>query len=482
MLRQAIPNLQRFLLQCPVTDPELARRWRILRVFVFLGVGLGIPSSMADGQWTLRTTYSLVTIGILSVVYLIAQAGHIRTAAWAFVLSVSLPTALGIFQTVADPINNPYVSLYFFLIGIAGSGVLLSWRSVLGISLALTAYALILALWGIEYAGGPPLLGERNGVTFLISMSMAYLVVSLLAVYSSWAMDWAASELRVRSAAEAKAEEAQRAAEAASQAKSLFLANMSHELRTPLTTILGYAEMLHEEAVAERQTRLISDLGRIETAGKHLLAMINDVLDLAKIEAGKMDVFVETFLLSALLSEADLGSTVRPLMESNENRLEIHIGSGLMEMRTDLTKLRQVLINLLSNAAKFTKQGTVTLGAGRHPDKAGWIRFSVRDTGIGMSVEQLSTLFQPFEQGDSSTTKRYGGTGLGLALSRNLCRLLGGDIEAESVLGVGSCFTVSLPLLMPEPVQRESLLPPRDVNSSRSSEISVTLPLQKRVS
>ncbi|HEV8309219.1 MAG TPA: response regulator [Methylomirabilota bacterium] len=237
----------------------------------------------------------------------------------------------------------------------------------------------------------------------------------------------------------------------ASQAKSDFLANMSHELRTPLNAIIGYSEMLQEEAVEAGDPRSVPDLQKINAAGKHLLELINAVLDLSKIEAGKMDLYLETFGVPAVVR--DIAAVIQPLADKNGNRLEVQCDPAVGSMRADLTKLRQALFNLLSNACKFTDHGTVTLTVSRQTEPAGeWLTFSVRDTGIGLTAEQLGRLFQEFSQADASTTRKYGGTGLGLALSRRLCRLMGGDLTVESVPGAGSTFTIRLPARAAEPL------------------------------
>ncbi len=232
-------------------------------------------------------------------------------------------------------------------------------------------------------------------------------------------------------------------AEAANQAKSRFLANMSHELRTPLNAIIGYSELLAEDAVERGDEPQAEDLARIRQAGRHLLELINQVLDLAKVEAGKSEVTRERFALGELLS--GVAETVRPLAEANGNRLELSDGAG-GELESDLTKLRQILLNLLSNACKFTRDGTVSLSAERFVrDGAEWLRLRVADTGIGLEPDQLGRIFEPFSQADGSTTRRYGGTGLGLTISRRFAELLGGGISVESEPGRGATFTVELP-------------------------------------
>jgi signal transduction histidine kinase/DNA-binding response OmpR family regulator len=236
----------------------------------------------------------------------------------------------------------------------------------------------------------------------------------------------------------------------ATRAKSVFLANMSHELRTPLNAILGYSEMLQEEAEDLGQAEFIPDLQKIHAAGKHLLALINDILDLSKIEAGRMDLFLEAFAIAPMIR--DVVTTVKPLVEKNANTLAVHHARDLGAMRADLTKVRQVLFNLLSNACKFTTQGTITLEVVRDTVAgAAWLTCRVIDTGIGMTPEQMGRLFQAFSQADITTTRRYGGTGLGLAITQHFCHMMGGDITVESALGQGSTFTIRLPAEVIDP-------------------------------
>ncbi|MGE3540258.1 MAG: hybrid sensor histidine kinase/response regulator [Candidatus Tectimicrobiota bacterium] len=254
---------------------------------------------------------------------------------------------------------------------------------------------------------------------------------------------------------------AKEAAEAANVAKSAFLANMSHELRTPLNAIIGYCELLQEEAEDNACAAFVPDLLKIQTAGKHLLGLINDVLDLSKIEAGKMDLHLETCAVSSVLRE--VMTAILPLADKNGNRLELQGLERLGSMYTDVAKVRQILWNLLSNACKFTHQGRIVLAVSRQPwSDADGLVFRVIDTGIGMAPEQCERVFQAFVQADDSTTRQYGGTGLGLAISRHLCHMLGGDISVVSTPGQGTTFTVSLPATLAdsdqEPALAEALL------------------------
>jgi signal transduction histidine kinase/DNA-binding response OmpR family regulator len=286
---------------------------------------------------------------------------------------------------------------------------------------------------------------------------------------------------RARTAAEAALAELGRAqqelerardeAMEASRTKSSFLANMSHELRTPLNAIIGLTELLCDNATRFGTEKALEPLRRVLRAGRHLLGLINDILDLSKIEAGKMDLTLERVAIQPVVEEV-LG-TARPLAEQNKNALTLECApdcpEGIGSVHADNMRLRQVLLNLLSNACKFTKAGTVRLSVTR-AEEAGqpWVDFAVSDTGIGMTEEQLGRLFQEFAQADASTTRQFGGTGLGLAISRRLCRLMGGDVTVTSEPGKGSIFTMRLP------AQAAALMPPVAISVEISAETSAT--------
>ncbi|MDP4003416.1 response regulator [Methylobacterium sp. NEAU K] len=263
-----------------------------------------------------------------------------------------------------------------------------------------------------------------------------------------------------RKEAEEAVERARQAAEAANRAKSQFIANMSHELRTPLSAVIGYSEMLGEELEDIGQAALLPDLRKIEAAARHLLSLINDVLDISKIEAGRMTASAETFSVSDLLR--DVGDATGSLVEKKGNRFVIDAGEAegaeLGSMHQDQTKIRQCLVNLIGNAAKFTETGTITLTVRRHREaEADWLSFAVSDTGIGLTEEQIGRLFERFVQADDSTTRQFGGTGLGLAITRAFCRTMGGDITVASTQGEGATFTIRLPaMLKPEDEQPEA--------------------------
>ncbi|MGA6969438.1 MAG: GAF domain-containing protein, partial [Xanthobacteraceae bacterium] len=235
--------------------------------------------------------------------------------------------------------------------------------------------------------------------------------------------------------------------EMASQHKSQFLANMSHELRTPLNAIIGVTEMLREDARDLKREDEFEPLDRVLGAGRHLLALINDILDLSKIEAGRMELHLESFPLAPLIN--DVAKTIEPMATKNGNRIVVDCPPDLGTLHADQIRFRQALLNLASNANKFTENGTVTIAAQpQRPDGRDWMMIAVTDTGIGMTEEQIGRLFHEFSQADASTTRKYGGTGLGLAISKRFCQMMGGDITVKSMPGKGSTFTIRLPRIV----------------------------------
>tara|TARA_B100000900_G_scaffold276711_1_gene236591 strand:+ start:1718 stop:6598 length:4881 start_codon:yes stop_codon:yes gene_type:complete len=237
-------------------------------------------------------------------------------------------------------------------------------------------------------------------------------------------------------------QESQKAAETANEAKSTFLANMSHELRTPLNAIIGYSEMLIEDAEDENED-FIPDLDKINSSGKHLLGLINDILDLSKVESGKMELFIEDFSLEKILKE--VVHTITPLVEKNNNTIKLSIESNTQNILADVTKIRQILLNLLSNATKFTKDGEINILVGDNPENDSILDFKVTDSGIGMTPDQVAKVFKPFTQADEKTTRKFGGTGLGLTITKMFAEMMGGNIQLSSVINKGTTFTVSIP-------------------------------------
>jgi signal transduction histidine kinase len=280
----------------------------------------------------------------------------------------------------------------------------------------------------------------------LVSVICATIYVAMMAIYYAdvvAAQSGLEREAQRHRATSERLRKAKEEAERASKQKSIFLAKMSHQLRTPLNAVIGYSEMLLEDSELNDDEQS-QDLRRINSAGKHLLSLVTDVLDMSKIEAEQTDIVIHPFQLNGFIE--DVIATTRSAVEANGNEFLVERGVGLGIVISDATRLRQAILNLLSNAGKFTKNGRVTLQITREKgDAEDWIRVAVSDTGIGISPDNLQKLFKDFNQAEASTSSKYGGTGLGLALSQSLCRMMGGDISVESEFGRGSCFIIRVP-------------------------------------
>jgi signal transduction histidine kinase len=343
------------------------------------------------------------------------------------------------------PTPVPMLFIYFLSVG----AITLSTFTYRGLQGVIWAYpALVL----FHFMASRKAANILNGVLTIYASVLAYQVVGgamAARVGGTLALTMAFTNIfsHALEAANRALDETRAHAERANLAKSQFLANMSHELRTPLNAIIGYTEILHEDAQAEQRAEVARDLERIGVASRHLLQMIDEILDLARIEASRIDLNVTAVTLPRFVDE--LADAARPLARKNNNALAIELANEARELplQADVTRLRQCMLNLLSNACKFTESGSVTLRvAPAELNGAAGVVFSVQDTGIGMTVEELARVFRPFEQADASTARRFGGTGLGLAITSELIRLMGGEIDAYSAPGKGSTFTLTLPL------------------------------------
>jgi signal transduction histidine kinase len=433
--------------QARVDEATLGRA----RIFAFthlfgplLGHAISVYLYLTDRQHGLRFWIIVGCISLFwTLPFVLRRTGRLQTVAILSVANLTFVTLYGSYHY--GGVSSPFmpwlltaVLLGFFYLGDRPKLVL----TILGFNI-LGFYAAYRA------TGGFPQhipLSELSGVG-IVSVISATIYVSTMAVYYAnlvTSQSVLVHEEERHRATAARMRRAMEEAERANQSKSVFLAKMSHQFRTPLNAVIGYSEILLEDAEHGTDKTQIDDLRRINAAGKHLLSLVTSVLDLSKIEANKTDLVIEPFDLASFID--DVVATSRSLVIANRNEVAVERSTDLGIMISDATKLRQSVLNLLGNAGKFTKDGRITLSVVRERRATGdWIRISVEDTGIGIAPENVRKLFENFNQGDPSTASKYGGTGLGLALSQNLCRLMGGKISVDSVLGRGSRFTICVP-------------------------------------
>ena len=415
----------------------------------------------------------LVTGGFVTYAIgaLIARTGHVDQAGVITSVAISLLTLLGALATGGPTLYLGFCIVTPLLVGLVSKKIF-----ILPItSLNILGVLLLSIFMDAPQASHPE--PSLVGILICLNISTGLLAWAYSAINGKAFRLIMASQLAL-SRSRDREEEARKAAEEANRIKSAFLANMSHELRTPLNAIIGYSEMtiddIFDPTVVVDPMEIGEDVKLINQAGKHLLVLINDVLDLSKIESGRMDVDAQTFELGDLIHYIE--ETMDPLIQKNLNRLvlEVHLPLSL-QMYTDETRVRQILLNFMSNAAKFTEEGTITLGAQAVVDERGveCVEFLVQDEGIGMSEEVMARLFEDFVQASVTTTRRYGGTGLGLSLSRKLTYLLGGLVHVESAPGEGSCFSVILPITWHQSLSRglNEDDEASDSNKDRSSEL-----------
>jgi signal transduction histidine kinase len=430
----------------------------------FLGQAIVVFLFLADQQkdypfWVIE----ICIVGFWALAFLLQRLGRVEIPA---LISCQLLIFVSLFGAFFyGGMSSPF--LPWLLVGLLLGFFYLSDRPFLILG-GMVAQCVGFLIAYIAIGGFPDMVPiAQLGSVSLISVLGAF-------VYMAWMSVFYASVIQQRSELEREAERerqtanrlrgAMEAAEQANRAKSIFLAKMSHELRTPLNAVIGYSEMLLDE-VADRESSesKLRDLERINAAGRHLLSLVTDVLDVSRIESETIEVDVSGFAIDAMIS--DIVATAEQLAKAHANRFSVVAASDLGMASTDHRKLRQCLLNLIGNAAKFTHNGTITLRVSRRGALAGdEIVFKIEDTGMGISKEKIDKLFQAFGQADSSIARDFGGTGLGLALTRQFCSLMGGDVTVQSEPGRGSCFTIVVPAdFVAHQIHDESSLDPRPV-------------------
>jgi signal transduction histidine kinase len=452
--------------------PQESRRSRSdlgrARTFVFThlvgpttGASIVVFLFMADRSPGFHVWLIAAGIGSFWLLTLLLRAtGNLYLVATLSVQTLIAVTLFGVYNY--GGVSSPF--LPWLLIALANGFFYLSDRPFSVLAIFVVNVAAFIFFWHLT--GDPPKrvpMEQMTGVG-IVSVASATLYMAWLAIYYGLLLT---SESALEREAQRHRDTAERLvaardkAEKASREKSIFLAKMSHELRTPLNAVIGYSEILQEEAEISADPQRSVDLSRINAAGKHLLSLVTDILDINRIESNEMELQIGQFQIGGLIE--DVIATAQPLVEEYRNKFRIKIDPNIGAMVSDELRLRQATLNLLSNAAKFTSNGMITLSAQRYRTEAGdWIEFEVRDTGIGIAASDLKNLFQDFRQVNQHTTRARKGTGLGLALSRKLCTMMGGDIFAESELGHGSCFTIRVPATLKVDVDRNMRRPDVD--------------------
>ncbi|MBV9287699.1 MAG: hypothetical protein JO288_07725 [Hyphomicrobiales bacterium] len=435
--------------------PEPSRRTKTdlgrARTFVFthiLGpasgasiVGFLFMADPAPGIHVPLIAAGIATFWTLPLV--LRWTGNLRLPAFISVQVLTAVTLYGAYNY--GGVSSPF--LPWLLIALANGFFYLSDRLVAVLSIFVLSVAAFVAVWWTMGAFPERVPMAQLSAAGILSVVSATLYMAWLAAYYGRLLTSESileREVRRHRQTEERLAAAKDQAEKASRAKSVFLAKMSHELRTPLNAVIGYSEILKEDAEAAADAQKVADLSRIMAAGKHLLALVTDILDITRIESNQLELQIAPFDAARLIE--DVASTAVQLVEANRNKLNVRVDPDLGMMTSDEVRLRQAALNLLSNAAKFTSNGLVTLSARRLSAEAGdWVEIEVRDTGIGIAAADLKTLFQKFRQVNSRESRQSKGTGLGLAITQSLCTMMGGGIFAESEPGHGACFTIRVP-------------------------------------